>query len=74
MTRHRPLAIPAIIAAGIRRAEKERRAHVQTAIVWARGRHKPEKQRHDRCIHPSGPHPMHAPCSWFAAKMEGKSE
>ena len=28
MTRHRPLAIPAIIAAGIRRAEKERRANV----------------------------------------------
>ena len=21
--------------------------------------------------HPSGPHPMHAPCSWFAAKREG---
>ena len=28
MTRRRPLAIPAIIAAGIRRAEKERRANV----------------------------------------------
>ena len=28
MTRHRPLAIPSIIAAGIRRAEKERRANV----------------------------------------------
>ena len=28
MTRHRPLAIPAIIAAGIRRAEKERRANI----------------------------------------------
>ena len=71
MTRHRPLAIPAIIAAGIRRAEKERRAHVQTAIVWARGRHEPEKQRHDRCIHPSGPHPMHEWCAWKTPKTEG---
>lgn len=28
-------------------------------------------ERHDRCEHPSGPHPMHAPCGWFAAKTQG---
>ena len=28
-------------------------------------------ERYDRCEHPSGPHPMHAPCIWFAAKREG---
>lgn len=28
-------------------------------------------ERYDRCEHPSGPHPMHAPCGWFAAKTQG---
>ena len=28
-------------------------------------------ERHDRCNHPSGPHPMHWPCVWFAAKTQG---
>ena len=46
-------------------------AHVETIVVWTRGRHEPEKQRHDRCIHPSGPHPMHAPCSWHQQKTQG---
>ena len=35
-------------------------AHVETIVVWTRGAKEPEKQRHDRCIHPSGPHPMNA--------------
>lgn len=34
-------------------------------------RTEPIKQRYGRCEHPSGPHPMHTPCSWFAAKAEG---
>ena len=28
-------------------------------------------ERYDRCEHPSGPHPMHAPCAWFSAKAKG---
>jgi hypothetical protein len=28
-------------------------------------------ERYDRCEHPSGPHPMHTPCGWFAAKTQG---
>ena len=28
-------------------------------------------ERYDRCEHPSGPHPMHAPCAWMAAKTQG---
>lgn len=28
-------------------------------------------ERYDHCTHPSGPHPMHAPCGWFAAKTQG---
>ena len=46
-------------------------AHVETLVVWTRGRHEPEKQRHDRCIHPSGPHPQHEFCQWKTAKREG---
>jgi hypothetical protein len=37
-------------------------AHVETIVVWTRGAKEPEKQRHDRCIHPSGPHPMNEFC------------
>lgn len=29
-------------------------------------------ENYDRCGHPSGPHPMHTPCAWFAAKETGK--
>ena len=49
-------------------------AHVETAIVWTRGRHEPEKQRHDRCTHPSGPHPMNEFCPWKTNKTEGAPE
>ena len=28
-------------------------------------------ERYDRCAHPSGPHSMHTPCGWFAAKTQG---
>ena len=34
-------------------------AHVETIVVWTRGAKEPEKQRNDRCKHPSGPHPVH---------------
>ena len=46
-------------------------AHVETIVVWTRGAKEPKPQRHDRCTHPSGPHPMHTPCGWFAAKTQG---
>ena len=36
-----------------------------------RGDKAPTKQRHDRCIHPSGPHPMNEFCQWKTAKREG---
>ena len=35
-------------------------AHVETIVVWKRGDKALIKQRHDRCIHPSGPHPQNA--------------
>lgn len=41
----------------------------QTVVVWARGDKTP--QQHDRCIHPSGPHPMHEWCAWKTNKTEG---
>ena len=31
-------------------------------------------ERYDRCEHPSGPHPMHAPCAWRTPKTEGAME
>ena len=46
-------------------------AHVETIVVWTRGAKEPKPQRHGRCGYPSGPHPMHAPCGWFAAKTQG---
>ena len=46
-------------------------AHVETIVVWTRGTKEPEKQRHDRCEHPSGPHPMHEWCPWKTTKTEG---
>ena len=49
-------------------------AHVETAIVWTRGAKEPKPQRHARCIHPEGPHPMRAKCAWFAEKTEGVAE
>ena len=46
-------------------------AHVETIVVWTRGAKEPEKQRHDRCEHPSGPHPMNEFCQWRTPKTEG---
>lgn len=46
-------------------------AHVEQIVVWVRGHNRPEKQRHDRCIHPSGPHPMNEFCPWKTGKTEG---
>ena len=46
-------------------------AHVETIVVWTRGAKEPEKQRHDRCKHPSGPHPMNEWCAWKTPKTEG---
>ena len=31
-------------------------------------------ERHDRCTHPSGPHPMHEWCEWRTPKTEGIAE
>lgn len=31
-------------------------------------------ERHDRCNHPSGPHPMHEPCGWHTAKTQEAQE
>ena len=49
-------------------------AHVEQIVVWVRGHNRPEKQRHDRCIHPSGPHPMNEWCEWKTPKTEGAPE
>ena len=49
-------------------------AHHQVVVVWVRGHKTPEKQRHDRCIHPSGPHPQHEFCAWKTPKTEGVPE
>lgn len=40
-------------------------------IVWTRGRTEPIKQRHDRCIHPTGPHAMTETCPWRTPKTQG---
>ena len=34
----------------------------------------PKPQRHDRCTHPSGPHPMNEWCEWKTPKTEGAPE
>ena len=49
-------------------------AHVEQVIVWTRGRTEPIKQRHDRCIHPAGPHAMTELCAWRTPKTEGVTE
>jgi hypothetical protein len=49
-------------------------AHLSQIVVWKRGDKEPIKQRHDRCIHPGGPHPMHEWCEWRAPKTEGVME
>ena len=46
-------------------------AHHQVVVVWVRGHKTPENQRHDRCIHPSGPHPQHEWRPWRTPKTEG---
>lgn len=48
--------------------------HVQQIVIWTRDRKGPQMQRHDRCIHPKGPHPMHDPCAWKVEKREGAKE
>jgi hypothetical protein len=48
--------------------------HHEQIVVWTRGTKAPEKKRHDRCIHPGGPHPMHEWCEWRAPKTEGVME
>ena len=45
-------------------------AHLSQIIVWKRGDKEPTKQRHDRCIHPSGPHPQNEFCAWRTPKTE----
>ena len=32
------------------------------------------KQRHNRCIHPGGPHPQNEFCQWRTPKTEGVPE
>ena len=49
-------------------------AHIERIVVWVRGHNTPEKQRHDRCIHPTGPHPQHEFCAWKTPKTEGVPE
>ena len=49
-------------------------AHVETIVVWTRGAKEPKPQRHDRCEHPSGPHPMNEFCPWKTGKTEGVME
>ena len=44
--------------------------HIVLVTVTTPGR----VENYDRCAHPSGPHPMHTPCAWFAQKTEGVSE
>jgi hypothetical protein len=29
----------------------------------------PHKQTHHRCLHPTGPHPMHDPCAWHSSPV-----
>lgn len=49
-------------------------AHVETLAVWKRGDKAPIKQRHDRCIHPEGPHQQNEFCAWRTTKTEGAME
>ena len=49
-------------------------AHSKQIIVWKRGDKAPIKQRHDRCIHPEGPHPQNEFCAWRTPKTEGAME
>ena len=49
-------------------------AHNESLVVWKRGDKAPIKQRHDRCIHPSGPHPQNEFCPWKTVKTEGAME
>lgn len=49
-------------------------AHLSTIIIWTRITKEPKPQRHDRCGHPSGPHPMNEFCQWRTPKTEGAME
>ena len=42
-----------------------------TLVTLTRGQ---AVERYDRCGHPSGPHPMHAPCAWWTTKTQGAME
>ena len=44
--------------------------HVEQLVVWAKGTKAPIKRRHDRCIHPEGPHEMNEFCAWHTSKQE----
>lgn len=46
-------------------------AHVEQIVVWMRSEKAPQMQRHNRCVHPSGPHPMHEFCAWRAPRPDG---
>jgi len=49
-------------------------AHNETLVVWKHRAKAPIKQRHDRCIHPSGPHQQNEFCQWRTPKTEGAME
>lgn len=45
--------------------------HIEQIVVWVRSEKAPQMQRHNRFVHPSGPHPMHEFCAWRAPRQEG---
>ena len=49
-------------------------AHLSQIIVWTRILKGPKPKRHDRCNHPTGPHPQHEFCAWKTPKTEGIAE
>ena len=49
-------------------------ARAETIVVWTRGAKEPKPKRHDRCTHPSGPHPMNEFCPWKTGKTEGATK
>ena len=49
-------------------------AHNETLVVWKHRAKAPIKQQHDRCIHPSWPHPQNEFCAWRTPKTEGAME
>jgi len=49
-------------------------AHLSQIIIWTRILKGPKPKRHDRCNHPTGPHPMNEFCAWRTPKTEGAME